>query len=66
MCKTSELTCFNKLNICDMRFQVLMAASMKITVFWDVVLCSILETDRRFTDAYCLHHQGNDGGSKHL
>jgi hypothetical protein len=32
------------------------------TVFWDIVpfsLCSPVQVDRRFTDAYCLHNQGN-------
>jgi hypothetical protein len=38
-----------------------------IKVFWNVVPCSIVGVDRRFTDAYCLHHQGDDGrGSTHL
>jgi hypothetical protein len=31
-------------------------------VFWHVAQCSLLETDRRFREAYCLHHPG----SKHL
>jgi hypothetical protein len=26
-------------------------------VFWDVASCSLVETDRRSTGAYCLHHQ---------
>jgi hypothetical protein len=42
---------------------------MKMTVVWDVVLCCLVEIDRRFRGAYCLHHQGDspdDGGSKHL
>jgi hypothetical protein len=30
------------------RFQVLTAASMKMSVFWDVVLCNLLEIVRRF------------------
>jgi hypothetical protein len=33
------------------RFQVLTVASMKMTVFWDVALCSLV---------------ADDGGSKHL
>jgi hypothetical protein len=33
---------------------------MKVTVFWDDVPCSLVETGRRFRGAYCLHHQGND------
>jgi hypothetical protein len=39
-----------------MRFEVL-TASMKMTAFWDIVPCSLVEVDRRFRGAYCLHHQ---------
>jgi hypothetical protein len=30
----------------------------KLTVFWDVASCSLVETDRRFRGAYCHHHRG--------
>jgi hypothetical protein len=30
---------------------------MKMTVFWGVVLCSVVEIGRCFRGAYCLHHQ---------
>jgi hypothetical protein len=33
------------------RFQVLTAASMKVTVSWDVAPCSLAEIDRRFRGA---------------
>jgi hypothetical protein len=39
-----------------MRFQVLAAVSMKMTGFWDVVPCSLVEVNRRFKGAYCLHN----------
>jgi hypothetical protein len=39
-----------------MRFQVLTAASMRMTVFWDDAPCSLVEIHRRFRDAYCLRH----------
>jgi hypothetical protein len=39
------------------RFQVLMAASMKFRDFWEVEPCGHVEVDRRFRVAYCLHHQ---------
>jgi hypothetical protein len=42
----------------QLRFQVLMAASMKMTVFWDVAPCTLVEVYRRFRSAYCLHNQG--------
>jgi hypothetical protein len=31
---------------------------LTITVLWDVVLCSVVETNQHFRNAYCLHHQG--------
>jgi hypothetical protein len=43
-----------------MRIQVLMAASMKMTIFWVVVLCSLVQVYRRFRDACGFHHQGNE------
>jgi hypothetical protein len=33
-----------------MSFQVLTAASIKMTVFWDVAWCELIETDRRFRE----------------
>jgi hypothetical protein len=36
-------------------------------VFWNVVPCSLVETDPHFRDDYCLCHQGTDDrGSKYL
>jgi hypothetical protein len=35
---------------------------MKVTVFWDVALCSVIEEYRRFRGACCFYHQGDDGG----
>jgi hypothetical protein len=42
------------------RFQVLTAASMKMTAFCDIAPCSLGEADPRFRRAYCLHHQGDE------
>jgi hypothetical protein len=42
-------------------FEVLIAASMKITAFWDIVPHSLIEVDWRFRGAYCLHRQCDDG-----
>lgn len=39
--------------ICDIL--VLTAASIKMTDFWNIVPCSLVG-DRRFRDAYCVHH----------
>jgi hypothetical protein len=48
----------------QVRFQVLTATNLQMTVFWDVALCCVVEIDRRFEGVYCLHHQGDGGGSK--
>jgi hypothetical protein len=51
-----------------MRFQFLIAGSIKMTAFWDMSPCSLVEVGlyRRFKGAYCLHHQVHDGSSTHL
>jgi hypothetical protein len=33
---------------------------MKIIAFRDIVPCSLVEVDRCFRGAYCLHHQVNE------
>jgi hypothetical protein len=38
-----------------MRFQVLLATSVKMAVFWCVAPCSVV-ANLRFRGAYCLHH----------
>jgi hypothetical protein len=38
-------------------FQVITAESKKMTVFWVVTHCSLVEVYRRFRGACCLHHQ---------
>jgi hypothetical protein len=30
---------------------------MKITVFWDVAACCLVDIGRHFRGAYCLHHE---------
>jgi hypothetical protein len=47
-------------------FQVFTVASMNVTTFWDVMTCRLVEIDRRFRGAYCLHHRPDDGSSNHL
>jgi hypothetical protein len=29
--------------------------------FWDIARCSLVVVDQNFRDAYCLHHQGDEG-----
>jgi hypothetical protein len=49
---------FNQIYIlCLVRFQVLTAASMKLTAFWDIASCNLEEVYCCFRGAYCLHHQ---------
>jgi hypothetical protein len=35
---------------------------MKMTAFWDIAPCILVEVDRRFRDVCCHHHQSDDGG----
>jgi hypothetical protein len=42
------------------RYQVLIATSMKIRASWDIVSCSLVGVDQRFGGVYCLHYQGNE------
>jgi hypothetical protein len=37
-----------------------------MTILWDVARCSLVETDRRFRGAHCLHHQGDRRHQKKL
>jgi hypothetical protein len=51
------------------RLQVLKAANLKMTAFWDIEQCSLVEVYRRFRGAYCLNHhrrRPNNEGSKQL
>jgi hypothetical protein len=41
----------------QMRFQLLTATSMKMTVFSDIAPCDLVDIVRRFGGAYCLHPQ---------
>jgi hypothetical protein len=47
-----------------MRFQVVTAASLKMTDFWDIALCSLIGVDRRFRGAYLLRHQATPTGRR--
>jgi hypothetical protein len=55
------ITLWNKFKIANnnkqVRYQVLTAASKKMTAFWNIAPCSLVDVNRRFRDAYCLHHQ---------
>jgi hypothetical protein len=54
----SFVPCFKFCKKCSLvRYQILTAASVKISVFWDVAPCSLAEVYRCFRGACCLHHQ---------
>jgi hypothetical protein len=40
--------------------QVIPISLLKMTVFWDVVPCSLVEINQCFRCVYCLHHQGDE------
>jgi hypothetical protein len=39
---------------------------MNMTVFWEVVRCSLVDIHRRFREAYCIHHQGEAVSSSEM
>jgi hypothetical protein len=43
-----------------MRIHVLTAASTKMTVFWNVARCSLVEVYQSFRCAYAFHHRGDE------
>jgi hypothetical protein len=40
------------------KFDVLTLVHLKITIFWNALVCSLVEVYRRFGETYCLHLQG--------
>jgi hypothetical protein len=44
----------NKSFPCVVRFQALTAMSLKMTVFWDIASCSLVEVYWRFRGSHCL------------
>jgi hypothetical protein len=45
------------------RCQVVTTVSFKMTVFWNIGRCILLEVGRRFRRAYCLKNQGDRGST---
>jgi hypothetical protein len=68
---TNLATC-GKFLVILVRFQVFTASGMKVTVFWDVVPCSLLELHQCVRGAYYFHREGDetnfpdDAGRQHL
>lgn len=46
-------------HICNLKIQVIRAASVKMIIFWNIAPCSLSAADRRFGGAYCLNCQGD-------
>jgi hypothetical protein len=46
--------------------QVVTSSNVPMAAFWDILPCSVIEVERRFRDAYCVQHEGVDGGSRVL
>jgi hypothetical protein len=56
---TELLESFPEFNVfLKLIIQVLTAANMKVTAFWHMAPCRIVEVDRRFRGAYCLPSSG--------
>jgi hypothetical protein len=49
----------NCASVIIVRFQVLMMANMKMTVFWDIGPCCFIEVHQHFRGVYCLHYLGD-------
>jgi hypothetical protein len=47
-------------NSVQARFEVLTTSSVKMSLLWAVVPRRVINTNRRFRGAYCLHHKGDD------
>jgi hypothetical protein len=60
MKKTGKVYSSEYTNIAKVLIQVLTTTSMKMVIFWDVAACSLVDIDRRFRGAYCLHHRPED------
>jgi hypothetical protein len=59
--QTQGKSCDSEAKYTCVRVQVIMAVSMEMgRAFWDMAPCSLVRLDRRFRDAYCPHHQGDD------
>jgi hypothetical protein len=67
-CMLLEFLCF----LCTQCMEWTQYGESLWTVCWDIAACCLVEVDRRFKRAYCLHHQGGEthcpdnGGSTHI
>jgi hypothetical protein len=58
LCKNNNFVkkTLTKMRYKKVRFEVLTVTSMKMTTFWDVASCSLVDTDWHCR-VYCLHHR---------
>jgi hypothetical protein len=47
-------------------FEVPTAVAVKNTIFWDVMLCSLVQIYRYLGWEFCFHLQGNSGSTKYI
>jgi hypothetical protein len=47
-------------------YKIKIENAVEETAFWDIEPCGIVEVQRRFRGAYCLHYQDGNRGSTHL
>jgi hypothetical protein len=58
--KKTSFVCWTWDRSKNLNFSEEQKEEMKMTVFWDVAPCSLVEVYRRFRCAHCLHHQGDE------
>jgi hypothetical protein len=45
---------------CTSQKKYRLCVKIKVAVFWDIETCNHVEIARRFKNAYCHHHQGDN------
>jgi hypothetical protein len=56
----TEIGMYNILvNDCYVKFEVVKALTVKVPVFWDIMLCSVAFMHQRLGETCCLHCQGS-------
>jgi hypothetical protein len=48
--------CMYSVTVLDKNEELLIKLCIKTAVFWNAALCSLVDIDRHFRGAYCLHH----------
>lgn len=48
---------WQEMTLMKVRFQFVTTVTLKITIFWNVTPCSLVEVGQRFRGSYCFHRQ---------